>query len=142
MKNLFLLFVILGITTFAKTQGNLQFNRVINYQLKADINYASSFWRDTVMFCIPANKVWKIENVGLPSCSNCSLSLATSDAQGYGTLNPWETWRLYWYSSNIKEVTNFPIWLTSNFCGQFTYNTSGGQNSTGLISIIEFNIVP
>ena len=130
-------------SSFSYSQGNLQFNRVINFSLKTDIAITSATFKDTVMFCVPPNKVWKIESAGLPNLQNAALFLSSSDAVGYGTINPSRTMELYTFTSNTSSVNiaNFPVWLASNFCGQFTYN-SLQENLTGLISIIEFNVVP
>jgi hypothetical protein len=96
------------------------------------------------MFCVPANKVWKIETVDLPT-GDGFISLATNNHHNYGTLNQAETIRLVWQSASGKVYSNFPIWLESNFCGEFYYYSASNSNSTlltGLISIIEFNVVP
>jgi hypothetical protein len=127
----------------SNAQGNLQFNRVINYSLKANIVITSSTFRDTVMFCVPPNKVWKIESAGLPNLQSASLYLSSSDAINYGTTNPFRTMELYNFTNTTSSISiaNFPVWLASNFCGQFTYNALQ-ENASGFISIIEFNVVP
>ena len=124
------------------SQGNLQFNRVINYQFIANI-YTVNNYVDTIMFCVPPNKVWKIETAELTWSGYIRLLPSTSAY--YGSLSGSAAIPLVTYNSqtNISQYANFPIWLESNFCGQFTY--SSNQQSTGspaLISIIEFNVVP
>ncbi len=125
-----------------KAQGNLQFNRVINYTLTADIPTPTNTY-DTINFCVPNNKVWKIESAYVGWGEVMLLSQITKNfptvasAQRTVTLCPINT-----------GYDVFPLWLESNYCGRFQWNFGSANLTcingcyTGLISIIEFNIVP
>ncbi|NBO61361.1 MAG: hypothetical protein EBU82_10375 [Flavobacteriia bacterium] len=141
MKALFFLLVI-ACCGMVYGQGNLQFNRVINYTLTADIPTQTNTY-DTVVFCVPNNKVWKIESAFVGWGEVMLLSQATKNyssvasAQRTVTLCPVNT-----------GYDVFPLWLESNYCGRFQWNFGTANQTcnngcyTGLISILEFNIVP
>ena len=135
-----LLFI--SLSFFINAQGNLQFNRIVNYTLNADIPTATNTY-DTIVFCVPNNKVWKIESASVnwgeiwlcsPLTKNYSVIAST---QRTITLCPVTTGHVV-----------YPLWLDSNFCGRFQWNFGSANLTclngcyTGLISIIEFNIIP
>ena len=141
MKHLFVIFILLFFLN-TNAQGNLQFNRIINYTLNADIPTATNTF-DTLVFCVPNNKVWKIESASVnwgelwfcsPQTKNFSVIAST---QRTITLCPVTSGHVV-----------FPLWLESNFCGRFQWNFGSANMTcnngcyTGLISIIEFNIIP
>lgn len=116
MKIITTLFIILFISLFGFSQGNLQFNQVLNL----------SFSAGGANFAVPPGKVWKIETVSLSGHSSYfGLSLAgqtiflKNTHTGYGPV-----------------FESFPYWVAG---GQNVYMS--GLNS-GVASIIEFNIVP
>lgn len=116
MKIITTLFITLFISLFGFSQGNLQFNQVLNL----------SFSAGGANFAVPPGKVWKIETVSLSSYSSYfSLSLAgqtiflKNTHTGYGPV-----------------FESFPYWVAG---GQNVYMS--GLNS-GVASVIEFNIVP
>jgi len=141
MKALFFL-LFLACCGMVDGQGNLQFNRVINYTLTADIPTQTNTY-DTVVFCVPNNKVWKIESAFVGWGEVMLLSQAAKNyssvasAQKTVTLCPVNT-----------GYDVFPLWLESNYCGRFQWNFGSANMTctngcyTGLISILEFNIVP
>ncbi len=148
MKNILFTILFFPLISNSNAQGNLQFNQVINYTFVADMASTGGILVDTVMFCVPIGKVWKIESFGTPKCcgsgtSPNSLFLSSSSAYRYGFLNASATVLLSEYAANNANLT--PIWLQSGYCGQFTFNSGTGsatQTQTALISIIEFNVVP
>lgn len=100
----------------AISQGNLQFNQVLNL----------SFSAGGANFAVPPGKVWKIETVSLSSYSSYfSLSVAGQSVflknthSGYGPV-----------------FESFPFWVAG---GQNVFMS--GLNS-GVASVIEFNVVP
>lgn len=103
-----------------KTQGNLQFNQVITYNIGGIANQY-----DNINFTVPAGKVWKIE--ASVNWSGNPLYLYPNGAVNYG-IN---------LASSSKTVSDFPIWLQAGYTGTFSIYTN-----RALISIIEFNIVP
>lgn len=117
MKNLFfILFIIFGLK--AQAQGNLQFNQVINMAFTA---------ANTTPVTVPAGKVWKIENCMLPSTSNTYAQM-----QYNGVIYNLRQ------QNTSTQVANFPFWFTG---GSSLIFGAGGPVG-GLLSIIEFNIVP
>lgn len=125
-SSIFFLFITVFLLGFSKTsfsQGNLQFNRVVFY----DITFGS-----VQTFSVPAGKVWKIESVGASS-SSCAVSLQNSSGQAQGTL---------YYVSASNYLPAYPIWLPSGHTGGFAYNINNCTGAHAYISIIEFNVVP
>lgn len=123
-----LLLIICG--SMARSQNNLQFNRVVT--LSADsISNCSSGCADTILFrtfTVPANKVLKIESINFIA-GNYLLFLNSTP-----------------FSKTSSNITNtFPIWLPPGDYSIYfsTYVTSA--SSTGsyayLLSAIEFNTV-
>jgi len=116
MKTITTLFFILLFSTFGFSQGNLQFNQVLNL----------SFTGGGSNYTIPVGKVWKLENVGMSSyASFFTLSVAGQQVFLKNT-----------HTSYTTEFNSFPYWI------------NGGQNvgfsglNSGVVSIIEFNVVP
>ena len=98
------------------SQGNLQFNQVLNL----------SFTSGGSNYSIPVGKVWKLENVGMSSYTSFfTLSVAGQQIYLKNT-----------HTSYTTEFNSFPYWV------------NGGQNvgfsglNSGVVSIIEFNVVP
>jgi hypothetical protein len=140
-KIIITLSITLGIWQTGISQGNLQFNRVINLKYTKDTTINGVGIIDTLK--VPVNKVWKIESAGFEKLTtshevNTQLLLDnfTLDVKEQEFTNP-----------NIKSSiskSNFPIWLSTGSyllyvnrlitTFKLTYGTS--------LSIIEFNIVP
>ena len=116
MKTITTFFFVLLFSTLGLSQGNLQFNQVLNL----------SFSAGGANFAVPPGKVWKIETVSLSSYSSYfSLSVAGQSVflknthSGYGPV-----------------FESFPFWVAG---GQNVFMS--GLNS-GVASVIEFNVVP
>ena len=103
-------------------QGNLQFNQVKLYDLTSGTAQA---------FTVPAGKVWKIESAGAGQ-TGCSVYLQNSSAVSMAYL---------YISSASSTESVFPIWLPSGFVGDFLYG-NGCAPFKGMVSIIEFNVIP
>ncbi len=107
---------LLNLTTFF-AQGNLQFNQVIT----------SAFASGNVTpVTVPAGKVWKLENCMLNTPSN-----------GYTYMLYNGTYYNLRQQASSSQVANFPFWLSAGSTVTF-----GSGSAGGIISIIEFNIVP
>jgi hypothetical protein len=107
MKNLFLFIAFIGSTAIAKSQGNLQFNQVLNFVPGSN-------------YTVPADKVLKIESVTVNSGSTVCLPLANSFiASCGGFANQWV--------SNYSSVTFLTL-------GNMIYSTNGASNVCGLAS--------
>jgi hypothetical protein len=137
MKTFFFL-ISFTFCSLAFSQGNLQFNNVINYVINSQDVYSPYSFSGSIT--IPQGKVWKIESASIKSNGNPGWSfildnyvLFTWTVQPGGVLNS------YW-------PVPFPIWLpagTYNYLSQY-YNNPGSKATFpgASISIIEFNIVP
>lgn len=128
-KIVFIFFLFCSIKIFSQG-NNLQFNRVVYYELLLNDTTGTNPFTvaDSVVITVPANKVLKIESI-----------------KGYDSA--------YSVKLNNHPITTspFPIWLPAGSyvfkieddcncgsCSTCTY--SGGANS--FLSGIEFNIVP
>jgi hypothetical protein len=101
----------------SKAQGNLQFNQVLNVQ------YTSSA---STTLTVPAGKVWKLENLVMTSLNTYACFIYN------GT-----TYYLRQHNTSSSAWDNFPFWI-----GSEQTITFGAGCSSGMISIIEFNVVP
>jgi hypothetical protein len=145
MKTIILSFFLLPFS-FLFSQGNLQFNQVFNYSLSGTFNAnltnsSAAFTMQTINVTVPINKVWKIES------TSCRASISTHVNSPYHT--PYLLLNNNLISSTDSEVTLnsvCPIWLPSgNYVIQLLIQTSGNYaagNAYGMISAIEFNIIP
>jgi hypothetical protein len=117
MKTIVLsLFLFISMGFFA--QGNLQFNQVLN------VEYSSIGTSVTV----PAGKTWKIEGCMISSTNSYSCM----------TING-VTYFMRQHNTSSSAWDNFPFWLTEGKTINFGSNCSG---ASGIVSIIEFNVVP
>jgi hypothetical protein len=120
-KNQVMKIIILSFFSFLGSvlhgQGNLQFNQVINLPFVAN---------NTTPVTVPTGKVWKLES--------CMLN-------GAGNGNAFMTYNGALYNMRQQQtstqVATFPFWLSSG--ASVTFGTS---SSGGILSILEFNIVP
>ena len=123
MKTFFFLIILL-LSSIAFSQGNLQFNRVVNDAGYIVVTNSSCTDVFGTTYTVPAGKVWKIE------------SFVTLTLSNYIMLN----------GKQISPTNNVPFWLKEG--DVFAFNTSskcgsGGNNSMNwFFSAIEFNIVP
>ncbi|NDB35704.1 MAG: hypothetical protein EB023_10305 [Flavobacteriia bacterium] len=115
----FLFFIAFFVLGALKAQGNLQFNQVIN------MPYTGS---NTTPVTVPAGKVWKIESCMLNTASNTYSYMLYNGVY----------YNMRQQLSSAHNV-NFPFWLASGT--SVTFGGNGG-GAGGLLSIIEFNIVP
>jgi hypothetical protein len=106
-----------ALSSLLYSQGNLQFNQVLN------IEFAST---GTAAVTVPAGKVWKLENCMLTSINNYACMVYN------GT-----TYYLRQHNTSSSAWDNFPFWFGSGKTVTF-----GGGCSPGIVSIIEFNVVP
>lgn len=118
MKTIFFLFAFLILGSL-KAQGNLQFNQVINMAFTA---------ANTTPVTVPAGKVWKLENCMLNTPSNNYAYMLYNGV--YYNLRQ---------QLSSANVVNFPFWLSSGTTVTFGGN---GGGAGGMLSIIEFNVVP
>lgn len=98
-------------------QGNLQFNQVLNIEFTSGVATTRT---------VPAGKVWKMENVLLGSLNNYACITYNGN-----------TYYLRQHNTSSSAWDNFPFWFGSD--QSFSI---GGSCSSGLLSVIEFNVVP
>ena len=101
----------------SKAQGNLQFNQVLNVEFTSTVS---------TTLTVPNGKVWKLENLVMNSLNNYACFIYN------GT-----TYYLRQHNTSSSSWDNFPFWIGSGKTITFGAGCSGG-----MISIIEFNIVP
>lgn len=109
--------LLLFFCTSGFAQGNLQFNQVLNIEFTGT---------STTSYTVPAGKVWKLENCMLTSINNYACMIFN------GT-----TYYLRQHNTASSSWDNFPFWI-----GSGKTITFGGGCSSGMISIVEFNVVP
>jgi hypothetical protein len=117
MKKLFfVLFTTIFCSGLLRAQGNLQFNQGL----------ALSFVSGGTSYTVPTGKMWKIESVGL------------TDFQSFFrmTINGKQIVLRNTHGSYASQYESFPYWVP----GGLLVNFSG--YSDGVVSIIEFNVVP
>jgi hypothetical protein len=101
----------------AFAQGNLQFNQVLN------VEFTSS---SSTTLTVPSDKVWKLENLVMTSINNYACF----------TLNG-NTYYLRQHNTSSSSWDNFPLWIAGNKTITF-----GAGCASGMVSILEFNVVP
>ena len=140
MKILILSFFLLPFS-FLFSQGNLQFNQVITYSLSGTTSANGGIYTiQSINVTVPSNKVWKIES------AQCRASHGTSQLQNNALLAYISLNNAFIVSNSTSVVmSNFPIWLVegSYVIQLLVQNTGAGSgNAYGLVSGIEFNIIP
>ncbi len=129
MKKIKLLFLSLAVYSSIYSQGNLQFNRVIN--LSYPKVYAVSWSTTAITFdtlIVPPNKVWKIES----AWGNFDVHFGGYLLRNHDCSN----------TLSVLSSSNFPIWFST---GSYILNgttCSPSSAASAYVSIIEFNIVP
>jgi hypothetical protein len=118
MKSLLFLLIFICFGAL-KAQGNLQFNQVINMPFTGT---------NTTPVSVPAGKVWKIESCMLNTPSNNYAYMLYNGVY----------YNMRQQLSSAHNV-NFPFWLASGT--SVTFGGNGGGTG-GMLSILEFNIVP
>lgn len=142
MKNLLLLCAIV-LSSAVLGQGNLQFNRVINQKIIQTANMAA-FGSITQTVTIPSGKIWKIESAAVSPIFPTGGYLG----QTYNCFTlKLDSWTLYTKlcSGAVRDPINFPIWLPAGTYTLRLYNDQNSLSNTfqeGMLSIIEFNIIP
>ena len=148
MKQLILI-SFLFISTGIYSQGNLQFNRVINLEYKQNLSPISSFNLnpgETTLetFVIPENKVWKIIKASVHLLDTTRNDSPYNLSSNIGIfINNTNIYSTYGAAGNTIE-NKYPIWIGSGQRNIIAYNANANSNTIKYmvsISIIEFNIV-
>ena len=125
------------------SQGNLQFNRVVNFSLQQANGGAYSKGVYTYQtFIIPAGKVWKIESVAVfHRDPDNTFELCIDCAAAFNDIVAVHFIR----SGGVDDTRNLPIWLaegTYNFIISDNNNSSQSDYLKASYTGIEFNIIP
>lgn len=149
MKKLILI-SFLFISTVVYSQGNLQFNRVINLEYSQNLNGTNSSASnigETLLesITIEENKVWKVVSAAI---TGGDRNRGDSPLYPYGNdvglfINKT---KIYQSMSNVathnQQTIRMPIWISSGTKNIITYMSGTDTDPfTISISIIEFNIV-
>lgn len=149
MKKLILI-SFLFISTVVYSQGNLQFNRVINLEYTQNLNGTNSSASnigETLLesITIEENKVWKVVSAAI---TGGDRNRGDSPLYPYGNdvglfINKT---KIYQSMSNVathnQQTIRMPIWISSGTKNIITYMSGTDTDPfTISISIIEFNIV-
>ncbi|CAN5290017.1 hypothetical protein BH09BAC1_BH09BAC1_02600 [soil metagenome] len=145
MKAIFSLFVIMSICVVGFAQGNLQFNQVITQSINTAFAAGSSRPGTSVTLTVPAGKVWKIESAHVSSQSSSSsnqYNISTgSSTVCYIILDE----AIIATFDSYAPLVGGAIWLkegTHTLLLQGYVNSSSTYKFNGLVTGIEFNIVP
>jgi hypothetical protein len=112
-------------------QNNLQFNRVVYFQIST-----TSDSKDTNI-TIQTNKVWKVESVGVTQIGICGNYRTELFKINNSTVCANEI-----ASAFVHYNNNFPIWLSTGTHKFGVTTTSSCGGIRGYVSAIEYNIVP
>jgi hypothetical protein len=116
MKKIIFVCIFFCLASNSHSQYNLQLNQVINLE----------FTSAGTTVTVPVGKVWKIENCLITSINNYACMVLN------GT-----TYYLRQHNTSSSAWDNFPYWI-----GEGKTVTFGGNCSPGVLSILEFNLVP
>lgn len=140
MKQILSILLLISVFTFAKAQGNLQFNQVKYIKLSYVTPNNNSYQGYDQVITVPPGKVWKIESVIGSAQGNSNYVSPTTTVTLDGVVLSF-----YSSSSNGYQAAPLPIWLPE---GSYTLSLvssaslTTGTTITGRVSAIEFNIVP
>ncbi len=143
-KAIIILFILFTVKTM-NAQGNLQFNRVVNFsdsQSNGGSYSTGAYVYQT--FQIPVGKVWKIENVMVGKSNGVELGFVKSCDACAATFNNIIAY-IYFTGGYAPDNAKFPIWLsegTYSFIISDNNNSSQGDTLIGSYSAVEFNIIP
>ena len=143
---IFILFISFGVYS----QGNLQFNKILNLEYTKEVNGISSNNSASgknvlATLTIPENKVWKVVHATVSEAdefrSNAPYNV-NAVSNNYLAIGG----TFIWASMSSNEVLNdYPIWFGS---GEkelilWVYSNIGASTNTKIVSvsIIEFNVV-
>jgi hypothetical protein len=128
--------------SFLFSQGNLQFNRVVNYNLSGNPASSGAYIIQTISIVVPANKVWKIESATSRFSSTSTMYGTSSYVCGIILNNN----AINCNVSSVGANTYLPMWLSA---GTYSLqlqvdltNSITGAICYGMITGIEFNIIP
>lgn len=139
------------------SQGNLQFNKVVNYDLSGILNSTNTtlnYTLQTVTITVPIGKVLKIESANVRSIytypSNIQVQYVNTEIILDNVVINREVKDLSYnqiVSNSGSIFGTFPIWLSSGshtlalICDN-PYSLSSSLSGYGKVTAIEFNVLP
>lgn len=162
MKNILVIFLII-VRSSTYSQGNLQFNQVINtlMTVNGSIYYNGSGSNSTLtltntptQLTVPVGKVWKIESIYplTTSAFTCASGFCDGNSLSVKLALKVNGQRVRAPVMNEEIITNNALWLSANqsinfqlYTSPTTYQSVGnytGGNVNVQFSIIEYNIIP
>lgn len=143
MKVFYCFSVLVLLASSASAQGNLQFNRVVNYTIVTPFAAGNSRPSETLVVTVPPGKVIKVESAHLSYQSSGITYYInyTSNITGHLVLNN----AVIACFDNLIPIHEGPIWLaegTHTFFLQGYYNSSSSYKWNAFVTGIEFNVVP
>ncbi len=142
--------MLLFLSIKASAQGNLQFNQVINVNLSGVVNtgVSGNILIQTLNVTVPANKVWKIESATtrINSSTTSPIYGLSPSNKPYVFLDNNLIGFLNLGTSVLVTSVSMPLWISS---GSHTIqlvvdisNSNSLQQVYGMVSALEFNVVP
>jgi hypothetical protein len=145
MKKIIILILLMFNVNKINAQGNLQFNRVVNFSATQSNGGAYSQGAYVYQtFQVPAGKVWKIENVMVGNAQGSEIGFVKACSNCAAAFNGIIAY-IYFTGGYAPDNAKFPIWLsegTYDFTISDNSNTSQADWLTASYSAIEFNIIP
>ena len=138
MQRLILILALIILSFQGQSQGNLQFNQVIN--LTYSYNFTSTGKPTVGTVTVPTGKVWKIESTSAYMVFTNSFERPSSYLSVFfGTICIRDN-----YVGGYGITSTYPIWLSAGTYDVILTNSYGGNigNHACTVSIIEFNVVP
>lgn len=144
-KTLFITFLFMSIGLYS--QGNLQFNRVVNLEYNKVLKGTSSSASDTgenllETLTIPENKVWKIVSASITAGDRIRGNNPLYTVSSQNDIGLFIGGTKIIHNQTQHNPINLPIWIASGTRNLTAYMTSSQDDPIFFsISIIEFNIV-
>ena len=133
MKIIITLLTIASISFSSFSQGNLQWNQVIN--LDFTTSTGAFGWVNSGTFTVPAGKTWKIVSAGVNNTTELTLYTTGLKIGKHIAF-------AYSNSNQSLSIETCPIWYGTGTYNVFIYDPNSSSTFEGALSIIEFNIVP
>ena len=126
-------FLFIAISAMSFAQGNLQFNKVLNFDYPSVyVAPGGTVLLETIN--VPSGKVWKI--------TAASSSVSSSSSSDYRSSLAVNSHYLFFHPSRDNAIMNTPFWLSSGVHEFKVTNEYQPGFTSSAISVIEFNIVP
>jgi hypothetical protein len=138
-----LLFLCIHIAASAYSQGNLQFNQVLRVSITG-VNLASN-GQHSIMVTVPAGKVWKVESSDVHTYNTATPNLIVP-TNSFSVILGGSLLNIIYKSAQGFLDPLLPKWYPAGSYDLTIKENNGvsqnGATVVGVVSIIEFNVVP